>query len=85
FVLHQAYRFRISKAVISTSIVSRGCVGFLTRSGQQQSLGGGSSSAQKLTAIDALTYLMNVHDTFRENKDKYHIFLDLLEDFKDKR
>ncbi|GKC02284.1 paired amphipathic helix protein Sin3-like protein 4, partial [Tanacetum coccineum] len=58
-------------------------------SGQQQSPGGGGYSSaqkkQKLTAIDALTYLMNVQDTFPENKEKYHIFLDLLKDFKDKR
>ncbi|GJV09947.1 paired amphipathic helix protein Sin3-like protein 2 [Tanacetum coccineum] len=58
-------------------------------SGQQQSPGGGGcSSAQKkqeLTAIDALTYLIKVHDTFPKNKEKYHIFLDLMKDFKDKR
>ncbi|PWA56624.1 paired amphipathic helix protein Sin3-like 2 [Artemisia annua] len=61
-------------------------------SGQPQSPGGGtggggcsSAQKQKLTTIDAWKYFKDVRDTFRDNREKYHMFLVLMKYFEDPR
>ncbi|PHT25202.1 Paired amphipathic helix protein Sin3-like 3 [Capsicum baccatum] len=49
------------------------------------SAGGAGANNSKLIAIDALSYLKKVKDTFQSQKHKYIIFLDVMTDFKAKR
>ncbi|XP_075524443.1 paired amphipathic helix protein Sin3-like 4 isoform X3 [Primulina tabacum] len=44
-----------------------------------------TSSTQRLTTNDALTYLKAVKDIFQDNRDKYDNFLDIMKDFKAQR
>ncbi|KAL2543109.1 Paired amphipathic helix protein Sin3-like 4 [Abeliophyllum distichum] len=44
-----------------------------------------SSSAQRLTTNDALTYLKAVKDIFQDKRDKYDEFLEVMKDFKAQR
>ncbi|CAK9308573.1 unnamed protein product [Citrullus colocynthis] len=50
---------------------------------QSQMVGGGSM--QKLTTNDALEYLKNVKDIFRDKKEKYEDFLEVMKEFKAQR
>ncbi|KAL2519477.1 Paired amphipathic helix protein Sin3-like 4 [Abeliophyllum distichum] len=43
------------------------------------------SSAQRLTTNDALTYLKAVKDIFKDKRDKYDDFLEVMKDFKSQR
>nr|GFA27672.1 paired amphipathic helix protein Sin3-like 4 [Tanacetum cinerariifolium] len=42
-------------------------------------------SANELTTMDALTYLKEIKETFKEHKEKYDEFLDAMNDFKAQR
>ncbi|CAH9125249.1 unnamed protein product [Cuscuta epithymum] len=44
-----------------------------------------TGSTQKLTTNDALNYLKEVKDMFKDQRDKYDIFLDVMKDFKAQR
>ncbi|KAK2998671.1 hypothetical protein RJ639_022795, partial [Escallonia herrerae] len=46
---------------------------------------GGGGVAQKLTTNDALTYLKEVKEMFRDQREKYDMFLDVMKDFKAQR
>ncbi|XP_019164891.1 PREDICTED: paired amphipathic helix protein Sin3-like 3 isoform X2 [Ipomoea nil] len=50
---------------------------------QQQMMSG--NGMQKLTTSDALAYLKNVKDIFRDKRDKYDEFLEVMKDFKAQR
>ncbi|KAG9133496.1 hypothetical protein Leryth_022679 [Lithospermum erythrorhizon] len=52
-------------------------------SGQSTIMGG--SNVRRLTTTDALTYLQLVKDVFRDKKDKYEEFLEVMKDFKAQR
>lgn len=45
----------------------------------------GGGSLQKLTTNDALEYLKNVKDIFRDKKEKYEDFLEVMKEFKAQR
>ncbi|KAE8706253.1 Paired amphipathic helix protein Sin3-like 2 [Hibiscus syriacus] len=47
--------------------------------------GGAGSMLQKLTTNDALTYLKEVKEMFRDQKEKYDMFLEVMKDFKAQR
>ena len=42
-------------------------------------------SSQKLTTNDALTYLNEVKNVFRDKKEKYDEFIKIMKDFKSQR
>ncbi|KAK8943253.1 Paired amphipathic helix protein Sin3-like 4 [Platanthera zijinensis] len=44
-----------------------------------------TTSTQKLTTNDALTYLKAVKDIFQDNREKYNEFLEVMKDFKSQR
>ncbi|CAM6112569.1 unnamed protein product [Calypogeia fissa] len=54
-------------------------------SGGGGSAGGGGGAAQRLTTDDALAYLKAVKDMFKDDKDKYDEFLEVMKDFKAQR
>lgn len=45
----------------------------------------GGGSLQKLTTNDALEYLKNVKTIFRDRKEKYEDFLEVMKEFKAQR
>ncbi|KAK7860243.1 paired amphipathic helix protein sin3-like 1 [Quercus suber] len=47
--------------------------------------GGGGGTPRKITLNDALTYLMEVKETFQSQREKYGRFLKVIKDFKAKR
>ncbi|EFH49961.1 hypothetical protein ARALYDRAFT_350640 [Arabidopsis lyrata subsp. lyrata] len=42
-------------------------------------------NTQRLSTDDALTYLMEVKRTFQDQRDKYDMFLEVMNDFKEQR
>nr|GEZ73966.1 paired amphipathic helix protein Sin3-like 2 [Tanacetum cinerariifolium] len=56
--------------------------GFRRSSVRPRTSGG---SANELTTMDALTYLKEIKETFKEQKEKYDEFLDAMKDFKAQR
>uniref|UniRef100_K4BBP5 Paired amphipathic helix protein Sin3-like 2 n=1 Tax=Solanum lycopersicum TaxID=4081 RepID=K4BBP5_SOLLC len=53
--------------------------------GGGSSAGGASDSNSNLRTGDALSYLKEVKDMFRSQRDKYDMFLDVMKDFKAQR
>ncbi|KAI3878883.1 hypothetical protein MKW92_049268 [Papaver armeniacum] len=51
-------------------------------SGQAHGPGGGGVGTHTLTTNDSLAYLKDVKDMFRDRKDKYDEFLEVMKDFK---
>jgi paired amphipathic helix protein Sin3a len=52
---------------------------------QQLSASAAAAANQKLTTNDALDYLKNVKDKFKDKRDKYEEFLEVMRDFKSER
>jgi paired amphipathic helix protein Sin3a len=52
---------------------------------QQLSASAATATNQKLTTNDALDYLKNVKDKFKDKRDKYEEFLEVMRDFKSER
>ncbi|TKY50319.1 Paired amphipathic helix protein Sin3 2 [Spatholobus suberectus] len=51
-------------------------------SGNEGGVGGGATTSQNLTINDALSYVMEVKDIFQDQREKYIMFLEVLNDFK---